>query len=342
MKLLVDDIGGFPLPNEVQRKTFDEWYASARRIVREGKGVGFDHSLEGVRQVTLDSLKRKLDCGLDVVSYPQHYDMYRQFLDPVHEIMKTGTYVVEDRMAFLPELQVIAENAKELYEGFGERIRLRACVTGPMELYLKEVGTNVYEDVMLMFAETVRRFARASVLRGKYVETEVVCLDEPSFGFQEISANRDVILKTLERAFDFRSVTKQIHLHSSSRIGDVLEVDGVDVVSFEFAASPRNIETISKRMLDTADKWIRVGISRTDIDSIVAELLEKGVKKPSVDQLVDGEAVILKRFLIARGKYGDRLMFTGPDCGLGGWPSQEAAELVLKRTVNAVNLANIR
>lgn len=341
MELLVDDVGSFPLPISAQRKTFDEWYASARRIICEGKSFGSDNSLQKGSQVILDSFRRKLDCGLDVVSYPQHYDMYRQFLEPIHENMESGTYIVEDSRAFLPELQVIADNAKELSEPLSKKIRLRVCITGPMELYLKEVGSIAYEDIMLMFAETVRRFANKSILKGKYLETAVVCLDEPSFGFQEIPANRDVIIEILEKAFDFTGVTKQIHLHSSSRIGDVLQADGVDVVSFEFAASPRNIEGVSKRMLDVADRWIRVGISRTDIDSIVAELLEKGINSPSVEQLVDGEDLVLKRFMIARKKYGDRLAFTGPDCGLGGWPSQEAAELVLKRTVRAVKSSGI-
>ena len=30
------------------------------------------------------------------------------------------------------------------------------------------------------------------------------------------------------------------------------------------------------------------------------------------------------------------MTFTGPDCGLGGWPNQEAAALLLERTVKAV------
>jgi methionine synthase II (cobalamin-independent) len=49
--------------------------------------------------------------------------------------------------------------------------------------------------------------------------------------------------------------------------------------------------------------------------------------------------VITKRYQIAKQKYGDIMTFTGPDCGLGGWPSQEAAQLLLKRTVEAVKMA---
>jgi 5-methyltetrahydropteroyltriglutamate--homocysteine methyltransferase len=68
----------------------------------------------------------------------------------------------------------------------------------------------------------------------------------------------------------------------------------------------------------------------------MAELYEKGVEKPTAEQLVEGEATIKKRYVAAKEKYGERMTFTGPDCGLGSWPSQEAAQLLLKRTVNAV------
>jgi 5-methyltetrahydropteroyltriglutamate--homocysteine methyltransferase len=89
-------------------------------------------------------------------------------------------------------------------------------------------------------------------------------------------------------------------------------------------------------MLERADKQIRVGISRTDINSIIAELYQKGVTKPQTEQLVENDEDIRKRFGKAKEKFGERMTFTGPDCGLGGWPTQESAQLLLKRTVNAV------
>jgi 5-methyltetrahydropteroyltriglutamate--homocysteine methyltransferase len=276
---------------------------------------------------------------LDVVNYPQHYDMNRQFADVIHKVMDKGTYVVDEKKAIIPEVHVINDEAKRISEEAEKKILLRVCVTGPMELYLKEIGTVAYKDVLLMFAETVRRFAENSVLNSKYVKTEVVSLDEPSFGFQDVSADKDTILDVLERAFDFNGATKQIHLHSSSKVADVLDVENLDVLSFEYAASPRNIEAVSRKMLERADKQIRVGVSRTDVNSIMAELYDKGVTKPNGEQLVESEATIRKRFVNAKEKYGDRMTFTGPDCGLGGWPTQEAAQLLLKRTVNVVKSA---
>jgi 5-methyltetrahydropteroyltriglutamate--homocysteine methyltransferase len=266
--------------------------------------------------------------------------MYRQFAEPIHGVMKEGTYVVDEKQALIPEMHVINEAAKGLSEELGRRVMLRACITGPMELYLKEVGTVPYKDILLMFAETVRRFAGNSILNSKYVKTEAVSLDEPSFGFQDISADRDTVLEVLENAFDFKGVTKQIHLHSSSRVSDLLDVENVDVLAFEYAASPRNIESLSRQMLDKADKQMRVGVSRTDIDSITAELYDKGVAMPTATQMVESEDTIRKRFMAAKEKYGDTMTFTGPDCGLGGWPTQEAAQLLLKRTVDAVKVCH--
>ena len=337
MDTLVDDVGSFPLPSYVDRNTFNRAYDLARQAIIEGRDVMKDDFLSSkFCKIVIDSFKKKCAAGLDVINYPQHYDMYRQFAEPIHGVMKEGTYVVDEKQAFIPEMHVINEAAKGLSEELDRRVMLRACITGPMELYLKEVGTVPYKDILLMFAETVRRFAGNSILNSKHVKTEVVSLDEPSFGFQDISADRDTVLEVLENAFDFKGVTKQIHLHSSSRVSDLLDVENVDVLAFEYAASPRNIESLSRQMLDKADKQMRVGVSRTDIDSITAELYDKGVAMPTATQMVESEDTIRKRFMAAKEKYGDRMTFTGPDCGLGGWPTQEAAQLLLKRTVDAV------
>ena len=114
------------------------------------------------------------------------------------------------------------------------------------------------------------------------------------------------------------------------------------MLSFEYAASPKNIEGLSKKMFDTADKDVRVGISRTDIDSLMADSYDQN-QIPSAQQFwdffIDKEDTIRRRYYSAKKKFEDRMKFTGPDCGLGGWPSQEAAQLLLERTVKAVKTA---
>jgi 5-methyltetrahydropteroyltriglutamate--homocysteine methyltransferase len=71
----------------------------------------------------------------------------------------------------------------------------------------------------------------------------------------------------------------------------------------------------------------------------MAELVEKGAK-PEAEQLVDDEKTIRKRYQKALEIFGERMTFAGPDCGLGAWPSQEVAHLLLKRTVKAIKERN--
>jgi 5-methyltetrahydropteroyltriglutamate--homocysteine methyltransferase len=337
---LIDDVGSFPLPPTVDGETFNRAYCLAREAIINGNDPRKDEFLlKNFCMVTLDAFKEKSLAGLDVVNYPQQYDGMKQVSDVIHMAMAKGTFLVQEKQAILPEVHLIREEAKKLSEELGKKISLRVCIFGPMEQYLQEIGTIPYSIVLDSFAETIRRFAANSVLNLKYVKTEVVSIDEPSFGFENIAARKDAICKVLEKAFDFHGAVRQIHLHSSSRLADLLGIKNIDVLSFEYAASPRNIEGISRKMLEDADKQIRVGVSRTDIDSIMAELYNKGVTKPTPEQMVDSEDAIRKRYLAAKGKYGDRMTFTGPDCGLGSWPSQEVAQLLLKRTVKAVKSA---
>jgi|SRR5271157_203104 len=339
MAELVDDVGSFPLPLNTSPTAFDETYRIARNAIAKGHRVEGEHSLNSFRKIIIDSFLMKARSGLDVVNYPQHYDMHRQLADVVRESMNEGTYSVEEKNAVLPEVQVICDDAKRLSEEMGGEIKLRVCLEGPIEFYLKEIGLVINEDILRAFAENVKLFAQNSILKTKYVETVAVSLDEPSFGFQDPVTDRETIQGALETAFSFSGAIKQIHLHSPSRITDLLGIKSLDVLSLEFAASPRNIESVSKSMLDQYDKQIRVGISRTDIDSILAELRDKGIERPEASQIVEDERIIRKRHETAKAKFGNRMTFTGPDCGLGGWPTQEAAQLLLITTVKALKTA---
>lgn len=340
MVALIDDVGSFPLPSNVNRETFNKAFRRAREVILSGQALRADGFVwENFGSVTLDAFVKKCKTGLDVVNYPQQYDGVKQVSDVVHGAMEKGTFTVDERVAFLPEVQLIKQEAAQISQEIGAEIRLRVCLFGPLEQYLKEMGTVAYADVLDGFAETIKRFARNSVLNQKHVKTEVVSIDEPSFGFLDIAAEKEKLIDVLNKAFDFSGAVRQIHLHSSSRLADCLRVKNIDVVSFEGAASPRNVEAVTKRMLDDADKLIRVGVSRTDIDALIAELNDKGIAKPTAEQVVESEETIRKRFVAAKEKFRERLAYVGPDCGLGSWPSQNAALLLLKRTVSGIKNA---
>jgi 5-methyltetrahydropteroyltriglutamate--homocysteine methyltransferase len=340
MDTLIDDIGSFPLPLNIKRETYSEAYELARETILRGKDPSKDEfTQQNFCSVVVNSFRTKIRSGLDVVNFPQHFSGMRQVGDAIHAVMAKGSFVVDQEMAFLPEIYVINKEAKLLSEEFGKKIQLRVSLFGPIEQYLAEVGATAYADVLDGFAQTINRFAKNSILNSKYIETKVISIDEPSLGHSSFTGTPEIIRETLEKAYDFQGPVKQIHLHFSSGVHDLLTVKGLDVLSFEYAASPKNIDDVPKSVLEKADKQIRVGIARTDIDSIWAELYEKGITKPSPEQLVESKEVMRKKYLFAKEKYDERMTFTGPDCGLGSWPSQDAATLVLKRSVEAVKNA---
>ena len=280
MDTLVDDVGSFPLPPNVNKEAFSEAYRQARTAAIQGKDLRADTFLEqNFCSIVLDSFRLKLASGLDVANFPQQYDGMRQVGDVLHAAMETGSFLVDEKSAVLPEVYLIGQEAKALSKELDRKIQLRVSIFGPLEHYLHEIGSTPYQDVLEGLAGTIQRFAKNSVLNNKYIETAVVSIDEPSFGFNNIQAPSDVICSALEKAFDFKGAVRQIHLHSAAGVHDLLCVKNLDVLSFEYAASPKNIDAVPKSMLDGADKQIRVGVTRTDIDSILAELYEKGVRK---------------------------------------------------------------
>ena len=340
METLVDDIGSFPLPPGIKRDVYSSAYEAAREAIIKGDDPSKEDFIHrNFYSVVVESFKKKMASGLDVINFPQHYSGIKQVGDAIHSAMEKGSFVVDQERAFLPEIYVLNQEAKRLSEETGKKIELRVSIFGPIEQYISEIGSTAYLDVLDGFAQTINRFAKNSILNNKYIETKVISIDEPSLGHSTFSGGPDLIRETLEKAYDFQGPIKQIHLHFSTGIHDLLSVKGLDVLSFEYAASPKNIEAVSKNALEEADKQIRVGVARTDIDCIWAELYEKGITKPSNEQLVESLDTIKKRFRFAKEKYGERMTFTGPDCGLGGWPSQEAAELLLERTVKAAKSA---
>ena len=126
MNILIDDVGSFPLPVHVDSNTFGKAYRSAREAIAKGERLENDEFLRtNFYDVVIDSFGKKLQSGLDVTNFPQQYDGIRQIGDVLHKTMESGTFVVEEKDAFLPEVRVIGERAKELSEEFEKKIRPR-------------------------------------------------------------------------------------------------------------------------------------------------------------------------------------------------------------------------
>ncbi len=335
--VLIDDIGSFPLPEGVTRESFNRAYPAAQEAFAARRRLEEVPELEPFLRAVESSLLAKLDTQLDIVTYPQHYDMHTQFMHPIEKHQREP-YLIDERYAVIPEVYVAERVAKLRYEETGERVRLRVCVTGPVELYLKTpFGFSVYEEVLLNLAESVRAFLRNSILDRKHIRTEVVSIDEPSLGFVDLlNVEREGIIKALERCIRGVDAEVQVHLHTLKAAEYPLEAEGVSTITAEFASAPENIELITREELEAADRYLRGGVASTSIDRKLGELAQRGIRNPTPEQLADPEESIARLYLKLRERFGDRLRFAGPDCGLGSWPSQEAARLVLERCVRAV------
>jgi len=135
-----------------------------------------------------------------------------------------------------------------------------------------------------------------------------------------------------------------VHLHSPLYAEVCAHVPGISIVGIESASHPDYLQLIDKKVLEETDSYLRAGIARTDILSLSALLNEQlGVnlwqEMPRLEREIlerESPQVMRKRLERAHAQFGDRLRATGPDCGLGSWPSQELASKLLANCAAAV------
>lgn len=310
--IFFDDIGSFPLPRGVRLKSLSR-----------------DQYLDLVRDV----LAQKSRAGVQVPTYPQFRDMIRMFLDVIEDpAMAESPYLIKREDARIMELEAVPQGSA-----------VRVCVTGPVELYISAFGATHYPDILNNLAESVARFLGGAREGGKMA---VASLDEPSLGLSSnIIFSEDEILQALEIASSpCRGMDCEVHLHSPLYAEACARVAGISIVGIESAAHPDYLQLIDKKVLEETDSYLRAGIARTDILSMSARLNEKlGINlwddMPRLEREIlemESPQVMRKRLKRAYAQFGERLRATGPDCGLGSWPSQDLAGRMLSNCAAAV------
>ena len=310
--IFYDDIGSFPLPRGV-------------------KIAGL--SREGYLDLVGSVLAIKKRAGVECPTYPQMRDMIRMFMDEIENPNQADSpYLIKREHARIRELEAVSP---------GQMIRV--CVTGPLELYLSAFGATAYSDILCSLAESVARFLEKARDMGKM---SVASLDEPSLGMNSnIVFSEEEIIEALEIASrPCRGMDCEVHLHSPLYAEICARVSGINIVGIESASHPDYLELVDKKMLEETDSFIRAGIARTDILSMSAQLNERlGVNlwqdMPRLEREIlemESSTVMKKRLGKAYGRFGERLRSTGPDCGLGSWPSQDLAARLLENCASAV------
>ncbi len=310
--MIFDDIGSFPLPKGIGR----EWVK---------KNLESREYEEIVKRAFL--MKAKF---VELPNYPQFRDMVEMFLESIKDPDKQDdAYLVAKKFAKIPELEYIEKMKVE---------SVRVCITGPFELYYREFGGKIYEDVLLNFAESVKRFAENA---ARYENVKCISIDEPSLGLNpELQPDKELI----EKAYDYNlRCDVQIHLHDPLFYEKLLE-SKIDVIGIESAKTPKNLEFIDAMELESSVKKLRIGISRSDIDGIIAEFNamygvnawnSEDLMLMAVDEIENPEK-ILNRIKRAYDMFGELIAYVGPDCGLFSAPSQQVALRLLENTKKAI------
>jgi 5-methyltetrahydropteroyltriglutamate--homocysteine methyltransferase len=311
--IFFDDIGSYPLPAGVRLE-----------------GLSQDRYLEIVRS----TLAKKISVGVEQPNYPQFRDMIRMFLDPIQRPENQEIpYLIRKDEAEILELQAVPAGSK-----------VRVCVTGPIELYISAFGATNYTDILYNLAKSVSRFLENALESGRMA---VASIDEPSLGISpSIVFDEEEILDALEIASDpCRGMDCEVHLHSPLYAEACARVPGLSILGVESAAHPDYLKLIDRKVLEETDSYLRVGIARTDLLSMAANLNERlGINiwddparlEREILQL-ESVAVMKERLEAAYRAFGDRLRAVGPDCGLGSWPSQSMAGKHLSNCAAAVN-----
>ncbi len=332
-----DDIGSFPLPKRLTRKDI------------EGMIVSDPDQYDSLVQ---DVMRMKMLSGVEVLTYPQLQDMISQFLNPITNPRNWGEepLVIKEDKAKINELSAIEPVAKEHYNSSGEALGIRACITGPVELHIQGYGHIVHFDVLESLTKSLSNFVKNAILMKKHVETRVIAIDEPSLGVDpQLIIEDDELLMALEKvSHPAKGMDVQIHLHSPLEIEKIYEVEGINIIGVESASTPSSLDVISKSDLEKYDKFLRVGIARTDIDVMAAEYRnatgidiwrDKSKACQMIDEIEDLK-IIVRRLEIAYKKFENRIKYAGPDCGLGGFVHQEVALKLLKNAAMAVSRFN--
>lgn len=341
--ILSDDVGSFPLPDGISR---DEISSIAEGIASK-KISERDERYEKFSNIVQDAMLKKISANVDAPTYPQFRDMVDSFYNLMDQFQSDEPFVIKDEYAVIPELLALTDNKfKERLEDLGiECINLRICITGPVDLYLNKIGFQIDSEILTNFAKSVGKFVKNAIIDKKFIKTTVIAIDEPSVGLNpNMIANDDDLINGWNIAIDpakKNNIDTEIHLHSVNKVDTVLK-SNIDVIDVDV----ENLEdkySLQKEDLIKYNKFIRVGIAKSNVFGIAEDYKRTHNidiwQTKDYDKIfeVETQKVINERLNKAYKIYGERIKYAGPTCGLGSWPTQEAASRLLKYSSNAVH-----
>jgi 5-methyltetrahydropteroyltriglutamate--homocysteine methyltransferase len=338
-KITFIDEGSLPTPADITR----EWVKAAAENRNED---------EKLFSMIREAFRRKIDAGVHVPTYPQFRDMIGQFLDIIKDEKNCyEPYVLKEENAKILELEIIDEVAKQYREETGKTLEVRVCIAGPTDTYLQAFGATDFVDAYHILAQDIEKFIKQAFKTATNFKIKVIALDEISLGLNDKIQFSDAdIISALTVASTYarqQGVDVEIHLYSPLKYQLICETP-INVIGFEYAGTPSYMDLLDRKVLEDSNTYAGVGISRTDIFSLISIVNEKyGVnawkEKEYLQKIVtelETPDIIKKRLETAYSVLGDRIKYASPDCGMAFWPEQDIAFKLLENTAKAVNEFN--
>jgi len=216
----------------------------------------------------------------------------------------------------------------------------------------------------------ISQIVENNLFNGKYGSVSLVVMDDPIFGLLDDplidrgSEGRDHLRKAWESIFhraNSKGIQTCIHLHNTA---DELfwKVESLNIIE-SHVDDPIYRTGKTKELLESTDKFLKASVCITDFDRLIRESITaasqqkireltinekiaeawRGIRSENLDSKVflESEKLMKKRLTVAVNRFGvERILYAGPECGLGGFPTYECALEYLRRISNAVKKAN--
>ena len=356
------DVGSLPLIGDVER-----FLEGAERF----ESSPTDDAAKYFEKRVVEGFLDKLNAGLDVANYPQFRDMSRMFLGMIDGVekakdgyMETKTLSLRPEESHIPEVSAIKENSQQIYERISESFQVKVCVTGPYTLS----SLFIYRDkeIFSRVGEMISQIVENNLFNGKYGSVSLVAIDEPIFGLLDDplidrgSEGRKHLQKAWESIFhraNSKGIQTCIHLHNTA---DELfwDVEPLNIIE-SHVDDPIYQTKKTKKLLESTDKFLKASVCITDFDRLIRESITtasqqkmseltinekiaeawRRVKSGNLDSKVflESDRLMKKRLIKIVNQFGvDRILYAGPECGLGGFPTYECALEYLRRVSDAV------
>ncbi|WP_440947413.1 methionine synthase [Methanosarcina sp. T3] len=338
-EIIFIDEGSLPTPEGVTR----EWVKTAAENRDED---------EKLFSIITEAFQRKIGVGVHVPTYPQFRDMIGQFLDIIKDEKNCSEpYVLKEENAKILELEIVDEVAKQYKNETGKILEVRVCIAGPTDMYLQAFGATAFVDAYNILAQDVEKFVKQAFKIAKNFKIKVIALDEISLGLTDMIRFSDAeIISALTVASSYarqQGADMEIHVYSPLKYELICETP-INVIGFEYAGNPSYLDLLDRKVLEDSDTYAGVGVSSTDIFSLVNIVNEKyGInawkEKEYLQKIItelETPDVIKKRLETAYSVLGDRIKYANPDCGLAFWPDQDLAFKLLENTAKGINQFN--